>query len=75
LLLCCICFVFAAFIFMFCIFMTYSTSCCCHYKLTDPCNVCMYVWKIELWLGSRRAKFGTKTSVVKGDVWCLCVST
>jgi hypothetical protein len=28
--LCCFCFVVAAFICMFCIFMTYSTSYCCH---------------------------------------------
>jgi hypothetical protein len=39
----CFCFVVAAFICMFCIFMTYSTFCCCHYKLKDPWNVCMYV--------------------------------
>jgi hypothetical protein len=28
---------------LFYVFMTYSTSCCCHYKLKDPWNVCMYV--------------------------------
>jgi len=39
----CFCFVVAAFICMFCIFMTYSISSCRHYKLIDPCNVCMYV--------------------------------
>jgi hypothetical protein len=32
----CFCFVVAiAFICIFCIFMPYSTSYCCHYKLTD----------------------------------------
>jgi len=36
--LCC-CFVAAAFICMFRIFMTYSTSYCCYYELTDPWNV------------------------------------
>jgi acetolactate synthase regulatory subunit len=50
--LCCFCFVVSAFICMFCIFMIYSTSCCCHYKLKgmDACVcvcvcvcVCMYV--------------------------------
>jgi hypothetical protein len=39
--LCCFCFVVAAFICMFCIFMTYSTSYCCCYKLIDPWNVCV----------------------------------
>jgi len=29
---------------MFCIFMTYSTSYCCRYKPTDPCNACIYFW-------------------------------
>jgi hypothetical protein len=43
--LCCFSFVVAAFICMYCIFMTYSTSCCCHYKLMDPWNVRMYVKK------------------------------
>jgi hypothetical protein len=40
----CFCVVFvAAFINMFCTFMTYSTSYCCHYKLMDAwTNVCMY---------------------------------
>jgi hypothetical protein len=28
---------------MFCIFMTYSTPYCCHYKLMDPWNVCVYM--------------------------------
>jgi hypothetical protein len=37
--LCCVCFVVATFICMFCIFITYSTSYCCHYKLMDP-HVC-----------------------------------
>jgi len=40
---CLCCFVLSAFICMLCIFMTYSTSYCCHYKLKDPWNVCMYV--------------------------------
>jgi hypothetical protein len=35
-------FIVAAFICMFCICMIYSTSYCCHYKLMDPWNVCMY---------------------------------
>jgi hypothetical protein len=35
------CFVVAAFV---CVFMTYSTSCCCHYKHMDPGYVCMYAW-------------------------------
>jgi hypothetical protein len=47
-LFCLCCFVVAAFICLFCIFMTYSTSCCCYYKLMDPWNVrayvCMYVF-------------------------------
>jgi hypothetical protein len=30
--LCCACFVTAAYICIFCIFITYSTSYCCHYK-------------------------------------------
>jgi hypothetical protein len=41
--LCCFCFVVAPFISVFCFFMTYSASCCCHYKLTDPRNMCMCV--------------------------------
>jgi hypothetical protein len=40
--LCCFCFVVAAFIGMFYIFMTYSTSYCYHCKLKDPWNVCIY---------------------------------
>jgi hypothetical protein len=28
---------------MFCNFKNYSISYCCHYKLMDPWNVCMYV--------------------------------
>jgi hypothetical protein len=36
--LCYFCFVLSAFICIFCIFMTYSTSYCCHYKLKDPWN-------------------------------------
>jgi len=32
---------------MLCIFMTYSTSYCCHYKLKDPWNVCVCVWERE----------------------------
>jgi hypothetical protein len=38
-----LCFVVAAFICLFCIFMTYSTSYCCYDKLTDPWNLCIYV--------------------------------
>jgi hypothetical protein len=34
--LCCFYFVTAAFICMFCVFMTYSTSFCCHDKIMDP---------------------------------------
>jgi hypothetical protein len=50
--LCCFCFVVAAFICMFCIFMTYSTSCCGHYKLMDPWAVCTYVCKLAVeWSG------------------------
>jgi hypothetical protein len=38
-------------LFLFCYFCIYLyvaylydfTSCCCHYKLKDPWNVCMYV--------------------------------
>jgi ABC-type transport system involved in multi-copper enzyme maturation permease subunit len=41
--LCCFCFVVAAFICMFCSFMTYSTSYCCHYELKDPRCVCVCV--------------------------------
>jgi len=37
------CFVVVAFICMFCIFMTYSISYCCHYKLMDPWNMCVCV--------------------------------
>jgi hypothetical protein len=37
------CFVLSAFICMLCIFMTYSTSYFCHYKLRDLWNICMYV--------------------------------
>jgi hypothetical protein len=37
------CFVVAAFICKFYIFMTYSTSYCCHYRLMDPRNVCKCV--------------------------------
>jgi hypothetical protein len=33
----------AAFMWMFCILMTYPTSYCCHYKLMDPWNACMHV--------------------------------
>jgi hypothetical protein len=33
-----LCFVLSAFICMLCIFMTYFTSYCCHYKLRDPRN-------------------------------------
>jgi len=40
--LCCFCFVVAAFICMFCIFTTYSTSYCWFYELMGPRNVCMY---------------------------------
>jgi hypothetical protein len=47
------CFVVAAFICMFCIGITYSTSCRCHYKLLDLSNVrtsgsieCAYVCTI-----------------------------
>jgi hypothetical protein len=50
-----LCFVVAAFICMFCIFMTYSTSCCCHYGLIDPWNVCMYVC-IYLFMMPTRAR-------------------
>jgi hypothetical protein len=39
--LCYFSFVLSAFICVLCTFMTYSTSYCCHYKLTDPWNVCM----------------------------------
>jgi hypothetical protein len=38
---------------MFCIFMTYSTSCCCHYKLMDPWSAytCVYVCLLKAtWL-------------------------
>jgi hypothetical protein len=35
------CFV-APFVCILCIFMTYSTSYCCHYKLKDPWNICIY---------------------------------
>jgi len=38
--LCCFCSVIAAFICMFSIFMTYSTSYSCHYKLMHPWNAC-----------------------------------
>jgi hypothetical protein len=41
--LCCFCFVLSAFLCMLCIFMNYSTSYCCHYKLKDPWNVCVYI--------------------------------
>jgi len=37
--MCCY-FVVAAIIYIFCIFMTYSTSYCCYYKLIDSWNVC-----------------------------------
>jgi len=46
--LCCFYFVLAVFICMFCIFMTYFKPCCCHYKLTDPWYVCMYVVFLKL---------------------------
>jgi hypothetical protein len=39
----CFCFVVAAVLCMFCIFMTYFTSYCCHYELRDPWNECTYV--------------------------------
>jgi hypothetical protein len=52
----CCCFVVAAFICIFCIFMTYSTYYCCHYNLMDQWNewmneyVCRYVWvHVVLW--------------------------
>jgi hypothetical protein len=50
----CFCFVVAAFICMFCIFMTCSTYYCCHYKLMDPLYVCvcvcMYVCMYRYWV-------------------------
>jgi len=36
-LFCCCC------IYLFCIFVIYSISYCCHYKLMDPWDVCMFV--------------------------------
>jgi hypothetical protein len=39
--LCCFCFVVAAFIGIFFIFMNCSTSYRCHYKVTDSWNVCV----------------------------------
>jgi len=43
--LCCVCFVVPIFICIFCIFMTYSTSYCCHYELTDPWKCVCVFWK------------------------------
>jgi len=41
--LCCFGLLLSAFLCMLCIFMTYSTSYRCHYKLMDPLYVRMYV--------------------------------
>jgi len=39
---CVVCFVVAAFICMFCNFMTHSTSYYCHYKPMDPWCACVH---------------------------------
>jgi hypothetical protein len=52
--LCCFCFVLSAFACMLCIFMTYSTSYCCHYKLKDPWNVCVCITMCKEFYGTQK---------------------
>jgi hypothetical protein len=57
--LCCFCFVLSAFICMLCIFMTYSTSCCCHYKHKDTWNVRVCIQNFPDWPPGARTANGT----------------
>jgi len=79
--LCCYCFV-AGFIYMFYIFMTYSTSFCCHYKLIDPWNMCVRAcacvtlgyrlddWGFKSWQGLGIFLFTTASKLAPGPTQC-----